>query len=150
MLPVQQPEGQLAALQTQVPPSQRWPAPHALPAPQRQTPPVQVLARVASQRMQRLPPEPHCVAVGVPTQVPPAQQPVGQVAAEQPAQVLPTQLWAPHDAQAAPPVPHTALELPGWQSPVASQQPLGQLVASQRHTPAEHRWPAWHGPVAPH
>jgi hypothetical protein len=37
--------------------------------------------------------------------------------------------------QDAPSVPQTALVVPPWQTPFASQQPVGQLVESQTHTP---------------
>jgi hypothetical protein len=43
--PEQQPAGQLAAVQVQVPPTQVWPLAQAAPAPQAQTPAVQVLVR---------------------------------------------------------------------------------------------------------
>jgi hypothetical protein len=38
-------------------------------------------------------------------------------------------------AHVAPDVPHIASALPGWQFPLASQQPLGQLVESHAHAP---------------
>jgi hypothetical protein len=47
-------------------------------------------------------------------------------------------------AHAPPPVPHAA----GLQVPLASQQPLRQLVASHRHLPPLHRCPPAH--VLPH
>jgi hypothetical protein len=40
--------------------------------------------------------------------------------------------------QSAPPVPQVVL-LEVWQVPVLSQQPLGQLVASQTHLPPTQR-----------
>jgi len=38
--------------------------------------------------------------------------------------------------QAAPPVPHACEELPRWQVPVASQQPVAQVVGPQGVTQA--------------
>jgi hypothetical protein len=50
--------------------------------------------------------------------------------------------------QDSPSVPQIALVVPGWQMPFASQQPVGQLVASQTHRPppgvATHSCPAGH------
>jgi hypothetical protein len=50
--------------------------------------------------------------------------------------------------QRAPPLPHAALALPGWQLPLPSQQPLAQLVASHWHTPLTHSCPARHAQQA--
>jgi hypothetical protein len=59
-----------------------------------------------------------------------------------------------HAAHAAPPAPQTALVSPGWQTPFASQQPVGQLAASHWHTPSTHDWSAGHAvqaaPSMPH
>jgi hypothetical protein len=52
----------------------------------------------------------------------------------------PTQLW-----HVAPPVPQTALVSPPWQvCVVPSQQPFGQLIASQTQAEPSQRWPASH------
>jgi hypothetical protein len=53
-------------------------------------------------------------------------------------------LPAPQAAHAAPPSPHTVLLVPGWQTPFASQQPLGQLAASHKHEPLMHSCPPPH------
>jgi len=53
-----------------------------------------------------------------------------------------------------PRTPHTLLLVPGWQVPLASQQPGLQLVELQTHVPAEHSCPAAHltqvAPLVPH
>jgi hypothetical protein len=79
-LPLQQPEGQLAALHTQVPPTQAEPAAHAAPPPQEQLPPLQV--SLAPHAMQDEPLSPQAAVVLV-VQVSPAQQPVGQLVESQ-------------------------------------------------------------------
>lgn len=82
VLPRQQPPGHEVALQTHAPAaSQTWPLPHAAPAPQWQTPPVQALPEVP-QLAQVAPPVPHAPAVGV-THAPALQHPVGQEVASQ-------------------------------------------------------------------
>src|SRR5438045_3068111 len=43
--------------------------------------------------------------------------------------------------QAWPPVPQMVVVLPGWQTPLASQQPFGQLVASHLQPLFVQRWP---------
>jgi hypothetical protein len=50
-------------------------------------------------------------------------------------------LPALHATQAAPLSPQAALAVPGWQTPPASQQPLGQLAALHLHAPLTHAWP---------
>jgi hypothetical protein len=63
----------------------------------------------------------------------------------------------PHVMQATPPVPHVALPLV-WQTPLLSQQPFGQLIASHWHAPPPdapaHSCQARHAvqaaPYAPH
>ena len=83
----------------------------------------------------------------------PWQQPVHEVVVQVHLPV--TQPWVELQAeQAAPPVPQAAGVLPGWHWPLASQQPLAQLLASQvvvvgLQTPAEHTslsWQALHWP----
>ncbi len=54
---------------------------------------------------------------------------------------------AGHTEHAAPPVPHAPVTLPGWQVPVASQQPVGHvdaLHAGAWHLPALHVSPEGH------
>jgi hypothetical protein len=76
------------------------------------------------------PPDPHCVALSdvSPTHVVPLQQP---------AHIVPLHAHAPatHDCpmpqieQAPPPAPHAPGALPIWHMPVASQHPVGHVVA---------------------
>jgi len=105
---------------------------------------------MGSQALQRAPPVPHWVVLVEVTQVAPLQQPDAQLAAVQPVQTWLVQLCAPHDAQLVPPVPHWVVLVPGWHTPEASQQPVGQLVASQVQLPLTQRWPAWHWAPDPH
>lgn len=85
---LQQPVGQLVASHTQAPPTQRCPAPHAAPVPQRHAPVVQ-RSPVRPQLVHAAPAAPQAVAlVGVQTL--PAQQPLGQLVASQ-TQAPPTQ-----------------------------------------------------------
>src|SRR5207244_309738 len=135
--PLQQPLGQVVALQTQVPVRQAWPEAQAGPPPQRQAPLTRVSARVV------------WAAAQAPPAVPerPAQQPVGQVVGAQaeaapeqrrpvvqagppPQRQEPLQLSAKvglQAAQAAPPEPH-ALTV-GLVQTVPLQQPLEQELA---------------------
>jgi hypothetical protein len=86
----------------------------------------------------------------------PTQHPVVQIVGSQAA----TQAWllhslpALHVVQSAPPVPQALLAVPSWQTPEASQQPVGQLVASHTQTPFTHSCPDAHAtqaaPAAPH
>lgn len=69
----------------------------------------------------------------------PAQQPVGQLPALQP-QLCPTHGWGPQSPHAAPPVPQAVLLVPGRQTSLGSQHPVGQLAAVQRHAPLRQRW----------
>jgi hypothetical protein len=91
---------------------------------------------------------PHCAALGA-TQLLPLQQPAGQLAALQPVHAWLVQLPPPHEAQAAPPVPHSLAWSPLLHTPCASQQPFGQLVASQTHAPETQRWPVAQAAPAP-
>ena len=147
LLPLQQPLGQLWALQpAHAPLLQGWPL---------------------GQATHRAPPEPHA-ALSVPT---------WQMAlAQQPAQDMPSQTQAPPEqrcpclqpafmpqaqlplvqrsarlgsqaAQLVPPVPQLASE-EVWQPFWASQQPL-QLMASHTHCPFMQRWPALHAAPTP-
>jgi hypothetical protein len=81
--------------------------------------------------------------------VPPLQHPLAQLLEPQPAHTWAVQAFVPHEAQAAPPVPHWVCRVPARHWPVASQQPVGQLVASQTHDPPEQRCPATHAAPAP-
>jgi hypothetical protein len=145
----QHPVGQLAALQTQAPPTHRWPVAHAAAAPHLQVPLAQSSARFESQAAQVAPAAPHCWAVGVMHWLL-AQQPSVQLVASQtqapPLQRRPAaqagpppQVHAPavqvsvacprHDEQTAPAIPQ-ALSPGTWQTP-SKQQPLGQLRGLQ-------------------
>jgi hypothetical protein len=58
--------------------------------------------------------------------------------------------WFPPEqaVQAIPPAPHAAVVLPGWQLPLASQQPLAQDVVSQTHAEPAHSCPEAHATQA--
>jgi hypothetical protein len=167
--PLQQPPGHDEALHTQTPDElHTWPAAHGALPPQRHRPPVHALA-LLPQPTHALPPLPHCESDGV-VQVRPAQQPLGQLA-ESHAHALPVQCWLAghagpvphpqlpslrhallvsieHEAQAPPLLPHAPVECGLHVVPL--QQPLGQLVAVQRHWPSTHSWPSPHGGLVPH
>ncbi len=130
------------------------------------------LAHVSApgQLMHCEPAAPQAAAVVAVTHAPVAvQQPVHEV--ESQTHAPPTQRWpaahglpAPHmhapcaehasDVIAShrmhwpPPTPHCTSER-GWHT-LPSQQPFGQLVASQVHTPPSHFWPLVHAAEAPH
>jgi hypothetical protein len=165
----QQPLGQLVALQvvTQAPLTHAWPLGQAAPVvPQTQLPLLQVSA-LLPQVTQTSPLEPQAVTLVPATQVllllqqPPLHgsfgphaelqtwllhaSSVGQsLAALQPQTPLARHTWPrPLVVQlthAVPPVPQVVV-LEVWQVPLLSQQPLGQLVASQTHLPPTQRWP---------
>jgi len=138
VLPLQQPLGQDAALQTQTPPMQRWPPAQIAPPPQLQAPLLHRSARVASQATQLLPPFPQAAVVGD-VQVAPEQQPLGQDAELHPEHAPPEQVWPAGQAwQAVPPAPHADGWPPDWQVSPA-QQPLGHELLSQMHMPLEQR-----------
>jgi hypothetical protein len=84
--------------------------------------------------------------VGCATHDVPLQQPVGQsVELQYGTQLCPVHsLPALHATHAAPPVPQSALAVPGWQFPLASQQPFGQVVALHPHAPFTHSVPVAH------
>ncbi len=157
--PLQQPLGQLAALQTHRFETQRCVAPHSAFEPHRQLPAdEQLFARFASQALQVCPLPPHCEAVGGATQSFAAeQQPLAQLVPSHthapPTQWRPTGHWAllpqrhwpvaqalartaSHAKQAPPSTPH-------WPAVVAVmhveplQHPLGQVAALQ----PEQAWP---------
>ncbi len=46
-------------------------------------------------------------------------------------------------------MPQSALDVPVWQLPLPSQQPLAQLVASHLHTPLAHSCPVGQTTQAP-
>lgn len=83
---LQQPLGQLAALQEQLPPLHTWPGAHAGPVPQEQEPAVQVSEAADRHEEQTAPAMPHFASLGT-WQVPSKQQPLGQLTVLQPLQV---------------------------------------------------------------
>lgn len=129
------------------PPRQRWPGAQAAPPPHWQAPPeLQPSARSGSHATHAAAPVAHVVVDGG-LHVVPEQQPEGQVAAVQPLQTPPVQVWpAGHCWHAAPATAHADAVVPGrhW-SP--SQQPAHDR-ASHTHAPLSQRCPVPHaGPV---
>jgi len=118
--PLQQPAAQVAAVQMHWPPTHSVVRSHAWPRfPHEQTPPRQLSARVGEQVVHVRPPVPQSLALGLVMHCAPEQQPLGQVAAEQPTQAPASHAWlAPQAAHAAPPVPHAFCATPGKQLPV--------------------------------
>lgn len=148
LAPEQHPPAQLVEVQpVQTPPTQFWSAGH-----------IEQLA----------PPVPHIAVVLPVSQTLPLQQPVGQEVAlhthcprthtwpEPQAAPLPhvhvpvgehVSAFAPHFWQAAPFVPHAAVDADSHTVPL--QQPVGHDVASQTHLPPTHAWPAAHAGPPP-
>lgn len=160
-VPPQHP-GQVSGSHTHWPASQRSPTPHCALGPQRQEPSVpQAFARLGSQAEHIPPAVPH-VARLAGWQTPCAQQPPAQLVAVQmqlpelqlnpcTQAAAPPQPQVPSDRHSSPtPVQSRQVPPPGpqcsfdgvRQTPDPSQQPEGQLVASQTHFPRSHRWPA--------
>ncbi len=149
-LPAQQPLEQLVASHTHVLFTQRWPAPHAEPLPQRHEPFVQLSANVRLHAVHVAPLLPHCEVVSVVTHVLPLQQPPEQLPELQPWQLPIVHAWfIAHAAHVPPPVPHADATLPG-RHVLPWQQPDAQLVESHTHAPPTQRCPAPHGALAPH
>jgi hypothetical protein len=145
---LQHPEAQLVASHTHEPAEQCWPTAHWAVPPHRQLPlALQASARTGSHTPQALPLVPHSARVGGVTQVPPLQHPLAQLPEPQPAHAWAVHALVPQEAQAAPPVPHWVCAVPARHWPVASQQPVAQLVASHTQAPPEQRCPTAH--VAP-
>ncbi len=143
VVPLQHPDGQVEALHTQLPPWHAWPAPHGALLPHLHWPALQLSAVVVEHATQVWPSWPHSATVGGITQLLPLQQPSGQVTASQPSHTWLTQLLPPLQAAQLPPFfPHAVFIVPAWHTPLPSQQPFGQLVASHTQLPAEQRWPA--------
>lgn len=135
--PMQHPFGHDAALQTQLPPEQAWPAPQAAPIPHRHAPDAEQLsASAVSHPVQASPPTPHVTSVDE-SQLAPAQHPEGQFAAVQPVHTPPTQAWlVGHSSHDDPLVPHAAAVFPARHWPPA-QQPVGHDVTLQVQLPFE-------------
>lgn len=146
----QQPAAQVDPSQTHCPPWHRVPTAQSGFEPQVHPPLVQESARSVGQAVQLAPPLPHCDAEPFVTQVPPAQQPEGQLVALQPLHEPPAQVWPPgHGWHVAPPLPHWVLLCAvGARQVLPTQQPVGQLVPSHTQAPPWQRCPAPHaGPV---
>jgi hypothetical protein len=101
----QQPSSQPMESQTQLPVTHRSPGPHGAFAPHLQTPDGQ-LSDWSVQALHCAPWNPHCVAVSCVMQLEPLQQPPAQLVESHPVHFWLKQSIAPHEAQAAPPVPH--------------------------------------------
>jgi hypothetical protein len=83
-------------------------------------------------------------------QLKPAQQPAAQFIPLQPKQAPASHTSVnPHMAQTFPPEPQAFWPLPVTHWPVRSQQPLGQLVASQTHLWFAQRCPVEQPPGLP-
>jgi hypothetical protein len=155
LVPLQQPFGQLVESHTHWPLWHRWPAPHAAIPPQVHRPVFTLQpSAFAPHAVQVLPPAPHWFALGLVTQVPPEQQPDGQLTESHwhmpdtqrwPApQVTPAPHWhmpiaqlsdiALHATHAAPPPPQ-AWVVGGVTQVLPEQQPDRQLVESQTQLP---------------
>jgi hypothetical protein len=148
--PSQQPLGHEAALHTQRPPTQSWPALQGGPAPHTHEPAAeQPSARVVSHPTHTAPPLPQ-VATVARLQVAPEQQPPEQLTALQPLQRPPVHDWsAGQVSQAEPPAPHESGLSPATQAPCA-QHPCGQDVPSQTQVLATQRWPRSQAGPLPH
>jgi hypothetical protein len=170
-VPVQQPAGQLAAVQAHLPDTHCWPAAHTAPVPHSQVPVDEHVSPVSPQSWHAPPPVPQ--NDGVCRHAVPLQQPPGHDAASHVHSPW-TQCWP--EPQAGPD-PHAhapvALQLsvvivahpthcepaparPQWANDgvvqaVPLQQPPGQDAAVQTQAPSTHCWPAAHvWPSAPH
>jgi len=148
--PEQQPEAQDETLQTHAPPEHTWPEPHGGFAPHLQTPPGQ-LSAVMPQLVHAAPFVPHADAVGGEVHVDPEQQPEAQVPEPHPLHTPPVHVSGLGQLeQAAPPVPQSIVELPGWHLPEESQHPVGHELALQTQVPPEQTWPVAHAAPPPH
>lgn len=161
----QHPVVQLLWLQTQLPPTHCWPAPHEAPVPHPQAP---VAAHVSFKNVSQAthaPPSMPQVATARALQVAPAQQPPGQLVPSH-THCPPLHRWplahappvAPHTH--APPAEqrsvfvasHAAHEVPpspqvgklGATHVFPMQQPLGQLAGVHAHTPPSQCCPVAH------
>lgn len=154
----QQPSGHEVTLHTHAPCEQICPVAHAGPPPHVHTPAVEQPSADAPHALHVAPSVPHVAVVGA-SQMAPAQHPVLHDVASQTHLSL-TQCWpvahagpVPHVqapavqalafvgsqvVQAAPFVPHVAVDAAGEMQVVPSQQPVGHEAASHTHDPAEH------------
>ena len=145
----QQPLGQDVASHAHMPERQRWPAPQAGFVPQRQAPPEQLSALVASHGVHTAPPVPQLPTPGA-LQLEPMQHPPAQVVALQPLQRPAAQLCpAGQASHRLPAAPQAAGSSPVTHRPAAVQHPLGQDIGSHMQLLPLHRWPIAHGTPAP-
>jgi hypothetical protein len=149
LFPEQHPEGHEVASQTQAPPEQRWPGPHAAAPPQAHDPvEEQPSAMSGSHEMQLAPVAPQASSVGGEVQVLPEQHPLAQVAVQSlhppEAQVA----GAVHDWHGGPPLPQ-ALSARPLRQVVPSQQPW-QESGSHTQLPPEQRCPSSQAKPPPH
>ncbi len=128
-LPEQHPEGHEAASQTQTPPEQRSPTPHAAPAPQAQLPARHESALAGSHVAQPAPPVPHVASVDA-RQTLALQQPLAHDVASQ-THAPPTQCWP---ATHAGPVPQVQVPAAHVSVSVESQTP--HAPPATPHAPA--------------
>lgn len=135
-LPVQQPDAQLVASQTQAPPTQCCPWAQTAPLPQAHWPATQESAR-ASQVTQAPASRPQFITEGV-RQSLPTQHPAAHVCA-QPWHTPPAQGEAPQSAHAWPLAPQAAEVSPPWQV-LPAQQPV-QLDVVHVHALLTHSRP---------
>lgn len=129
----QHPFGHEAASQTQLPATQLLPALQAALAPHWQAPVApHMSARAGSQVTHAAPPPPQVVALAM-LQVGPEQQP-SQLPGLHALHTPPVQGPPPQSWHCAPPVPHRAGSVPGWQT-FPWQHPVAHEVESQTHVP---------------
>ncbi len=149
VVPKQQPLAHDVVLHVQLPATHCWPGAHALLTPQVHAPFVQLSARFGSQATHAPPFAPQFCNDGG-SHVLPEQQPLVHVC-EHPVQALFVHCAPPgHATQPMPPDPHAPGWLPGWQTPLPSQQPFGQAAAVQRQEPPTQAVPAPHAGPPPH
>jgi len=167
---LQQPFGQEAASQTQVPFRQRWPLEQAAVAPQVQAPAAEQASAIIGSQATQVPPALPQAAVDDVVQMPLAQQPLGQDCAlhtqRPPTQTTPEPqaAVAPHRqvpvaSQLSARLPSQAIQVPPPAAQAAgpsvlqvppAQQPFGQVWASHVQAPATHSEPAPQAGPTPH
>jgi hypothetical protein len=134
-------------LHTQLPFTHACPEAQGALVPHWQVPLLQLLLVTGLHTVHAAPSLPQVCSPGA-LQVLPVQQPPSQLAAQS-GQTPPAHPGVGEQAvHEAPAVPHCESVLPGRQL-VPSQQPLGQVVESQRQAPLTQVWPVWHSAPAP-
>ena len=150
VLPLQQPVGHDAELQTQCPITHACPAPHASDEPQLHLPDAEQLSAVDGVHWAQATPATPQLPKSDDSQLAPKQQPVAQFAGVQPVHTPATQFWsAGHIEQPEPPAPQNAVVVPGSHR-LPLQQPVGHEVLLQTHAPPTHTCPMPHTAPAPH